>query len=377
MTSSTNFSSKTLVILFTLLVCFSVCSAAGDFVMSLPKDTPASQEKLLTAILPLSNLSGSPAPLSDIRQLIINSFRKRGLKILDEETLERFISRHRIRYLGGINSLMAQDFREETGAKAVLITSVDLYSERPPPKIAITSRLVSTGDDPTILWMDGVGLAGDDSVGLLGLSLIEDPHKLLKKAVLHLSASFGKYLSSERYVEDTQRKIVKFWPQVFYRSPIIDLGTKHTLAVVPFVNLSERKFAGEIMGFHFVRQLRVLQNLTILEPGVVRKALLQLRIIMDDGISFADTDALFSSLDADLILGGKIFDYQDYQGATGRPKVDFSALLIDRKSREVVWYSESHHRGDDGVFFFDWGKINTAQRLASEMVASALNTLVE
>jgi hypothetical protein len=33
--------------------------------------------------------------------------------------------------------------------------------------------------------------------------------------------------------------------------------------------------------------------------------------------------------------------------------------------------------GDEGVFFFDWGRINTAHKMASEMVASALETLAE
>ncbi len=131
------------------------------------------------------------------------------------------------------------------------------------------------------------------------------------------------------------------------------------------------------MALHFVRQLRTLENFTVIEPGIVREALLNYRIIMDDGISLAQTDLLFSKLNVDLILAGKVFDYQDYLGALGTAKVDFSVLLIEKQSREVVWAVESQSQGDDGVFFFDWGRINTAHRLASEMVAAALETLVE
>ena len=131
------------------------------------------------------------------------------------------------------------------------------------------------------------------------------------------------------------------------------------------------------MALHFVRQLSALENFRVIEPGIVRQALLQMRIIMEDGMSLADADALFSKLDADVILSGKIFDYQDYRGAAGKPKVDFSALLTEKQSREVVWACESRYEGDYGVFFFDWGKINTAHRMADEMVASALATLFE
>ncbi len=96
---------------------------------------------------------------------------------------------------------------------------------------------------------------------------------------------------------------------------------------------------------------------------------------MDDGISLADADAVFSRLDADLILTGKVLDYQDYQGPTGKPKVGFSALLIEKKSREVVWSCQSYHEGDEGVWFFDWGNVYTAHSLATEMIQLAVETI--
>ena len=98
---------------------------------------------------------------------------------------------------------------------------------------------------------------------------------------------------------------------------------------------------------------------------------------MYDGISLADTGALFSRLDADLILAGRVFDYQDYRGTAGKAIVGFSTLMIERKSREVVWSSNSYNTGDDGVFFFFLGRVNTAHAMASEMVLTAVETMVE
>ena len=377
MSFSTNFSSKAVLLLFTFLLCLSGCASTTDPAIRLLKDSAAIEKKLRIAVLPLSNLSSTPTPLKDIRQLLIESFKSQGLDILDEEVLERFIVKHRIRYVGGITRMTAQDFRWETGADAVLITSLELYSDISPPKIALTSRLVSTGNDPTILWMDGIGLAGDDSMGILELFLIENPQKLVRKAVRHLSTSLAEYFSAERYLKGGQREIVKFWPNVFYRSPIFEPGMKYTVAVIPFFNLSQRNSAGEIMALHFVKQLTALDNFTVIEPGVVRDALLQYRIIMDAGMSYAQTDLLASKLNVDLILTGKIFDYQDYKGFAGTAKVDFSTLLIEKKSREVIWASESRNEGDDGVFFFDWGQINTAHAMASEMVLTTVETLAE
>ena len=45
----------------------------------------------------------------------------------------------------------------------------------------------------------------------------------------------------------------------------------------------------------------------------------------------------------------------------GIPKVEFSTRVFDMKTRQIVWSSSSYNQGDDGVFFFNLGKVNTAQ----------------
>ena len=372
-----NFLGKAVSIFSLLILCLSGCGPATNRAVTAAADSSAVGEKLLIAVLPLQNLSAVPVPLRDLRQWLMNDLMAKGLNLLDDEALEKFMLKHRVRYLGGITKALARDLKWETGADAFLITSVELYSESPPPKIALTSRLVSSGNNPSILWMDGVGFAGDDSIGILELSLIEDPVKLSIKAVRKLSDSLAEHLSGGAYKIAGPGGSIRFWPNIFYRSPILEPELKHTVIVVPFLNLSGRKSAGEFMVGHFSRQLLSLENFTVIEPGMVRQVLLQMRMIMDDGLSLADARALFARLDANLILTGRVFDYQDYKGVTGRPVVTFSALMIESKSQEVVWSCESHRAGDDGVFFFDWGKINTAHRMASEMVLSALETLVE
>ena len=374
---SINFLCKPIICLFSLLVCSSACTVTKDSVTGATRDSAVLEQSLKIAVLPISNRSGTPAPLIEMKRLLTDSFKKQGLDILEDKVLEASMIKHRLRYVAGIDRATARELKWETGAEAVLITVLELYSEEPPPKIALASRLVSTGSDPTILWMDAVGLAGDDSIGILELSLIEDPQKLLNNAVQHLSVSLAEYLSAEKQRMPRPTPSIRFWPKVFYRSPVFDSETKYTVAVVPFFNASERQTAGEIIALQFVRQLRPFAHFSLVEPGIVREALLNYRIIMDDGLSMAQAGLLFDKLNVDLILTGKIFDYQDYRGSIGTPKVDFSSILLERKSQEVVWACESHHVGDDGVFFFDWGKVNTAHTLASEMVLSALETVVE
>jgi len=325
------------------------------------------QEKFSIAVFPVENLSGTMAPLRDIRELYISQLKRQGLPILDEETLEKFMTRNRIRYTGGINKAVAQGFKNETGVGGVLVTSLELYSEVNPPKIALTSRLVSTGDNPVILWIDGVGLAGDDSPGILGLGLIEDPKVLLEKAIGKISGSLENYLDKNSKSGKIIAAKKKFRPKVSYRSETFDPTSEYTVAVAPFLNFTWRKNAAEILELQFIKNLKKSGHFDVIEPGVVRQQLLALRIIIPEGISLANADALFPTLNADLILAGNVAEYGDYQGTFGKPKVNFFAQLIDKKSRSVVWSSVSQNEGDDGVFFFDRGKVNTAHVMASQM----------
>ena len=177
--------------------------------------------------------------------------------------------------------------------------------------------------------------------------------------------------------DDSPAPRSKHRPKVIFRSPVLDPDVPHKVAVMPFFNLSERNFAGEIMALHFVRQLRARENFNVIEPGIVRHALLRGRVIMGGGISLADAGLISNLLEADLILSGKIMDYQDFQGLAANPKVDFSAEIFEKKSREVVWAALGYNQGDDGVFFFDWGRVNTAYAMATQMVQLAVEEMVE
>ncbi len=317
------------------------------------------------------------APLRDIRGLFIKQLKARGFDVLGDETLEKFMERNRIRYTGGVDKALAQAFKEETGTGGVLITSLELYSEMNPPKIALTSRLVSTGDRPAILWIDGVGLSGDDSPGILGLGLIEDPRLLLEKAVAKLTGSLAAYLDRKSESKSIKGVKGKYRPKIIYRSDVFDPSQKYAVAVVPFLNLSGRKNAGQILELEFIRSLKTFEQFDVIEPGMVRQQLLALRMITPEGISLANADALFATLNVDLILAANVNEYLDYQGGFGKPIVDFYVQLIERKSRSVVWSSVSHNEGDDGVFFFDRGRVNTAHAMASQMTQWVGERIVE
>lgn len=332
------------------------------------KESPAvNEERIRIAVFPVENLSGTVAPLKEIRQTFIEKLGSVGVDVLDEETFEKFMAKYRIRYTGGVSTEIAKAFKQDINVSGVLITSLELYSDVNPPKISLISRLVSTGGNPSILWMDGVGLAGDDSRGFLDLGLIEDPKALLNKGMKVMFDSMKRYLSKRSEGGGGYSVKRKFRPHISYRSPSFDPNRKYTVAIAPFFNYSLRKYAGDILVLHFAKELKRFDRFDVIEMGAVRQAFLEMRIILDQGVSLVNADSIAGLLNVDLILAGDVTDYEDYQGVWGKPKVSFSAQIIERKSREVVWSSNSHNEGDEGVFFFDLGRVNTASVMVSQM----------
>ncbi len=328
---------------------------------------PPAAPRSRIAVFPVENLSASAAPLREIRGRLVERLRAEGFSVLDDTSLDQVMTRHRVRYTGGVDSEVALALKREAAVEAILIPSLELFDETAPPKVAMFSRLVSTGDNPTVLWIDGVGLAGDDAPGVLGLGLVDDPTVLLARAVDALVDSLVRDGSATADAARERAGPRKFRPKLVYRSDALGPERKYSVAVAPFFNKTDRKFAGEIIALHMIRNLMRFENFDIVEPGIVRQELLRFRIIMTDGVSLPETDTILNAVNADLVLNGEVLDYRDYRGPDGVARVDFSVLFIERRTRKVVYSSYSHNQGDDGVFFFDWGRVNTAHAMASHM----------
>jgi hypothetical protein len=97
---------------------------------------------------------------------------------------------------------------------------------------------------------------------------------------------------------------------------------------------------------------------------------------MAAGPSLAIADVLTdeTSLNVDLVLSGKVFDYQ---GEIGTAKVDFSAQMTEKQSREIVFIARNYGAGDDGVYFYDVGRVRSAHDLTEKMTRTSLQLLLE
>jgi hypothetical protein len=193
--------------------------------------------ELPIAVLPIENLSGVSAPAGEIRNFLIERLQSEEMIVLGDRSLDTFMARHRMRFVGGIDGEIGRAMVEETGAQAVLLTSLELYYDKRPPRIALTARMVSTGMRPEILWVESAGFSGDESPGLLDLGLIEDPEELLQETLLSISNSLTDFLSGDGFVAG-ERIRRKFRPKAAYRSAL--LGNNLREIPVAFSHQSSR-----------------------------------------------------------------------------------------------------------------------------------------
>ncbi|OGR00375.1 MAG: hypothetical protein A2505_08625 [Deltaproteobacteria bacterium RIFOXYD12_FULL_55_16] len=326
------------------------------------------------AVLPFVNLSAAPAPLKEIRQKLLELLRDQGMNLLEEKELLALMKRHRMRSTAGLTTELGEAFLKEAGVTGVLITQLTQYQTYFPPKFALTSRLVTTGEKPMVGWADSLIMTGDAQRGLLDLKLIRDFNQLYGPGLARLATSLSR--SFEEQANGNERKFLN--PRSFYRAPALAQQDRPlTVAILPFINQSQNRFASDLIALDFLRHLSAENKFQVLDPGLLEEQLLGYRIIMPYGTSLDTADMLFNFLDVDLLLAGKILEYEEASGVNAVPRVHFTAQIIQRQNHELVWSSISSNYGDEGVYFFDFGLIKTARELASRMVRSTVRQMAQ
>jgi len=326
-------------------------------------------ERPRVAIFPVQNLTGSRAPVKELTQALRATLEARGVPLAAEDEVELAEVRHRIRYAAGLDREGAKALRDEASVGAVLITSLELLSERTPPSVAIVSRLVSTADTPKILWMDQVALSGHDAPGLLKLGEVEALPPLQERALGMLTTSLlgGPSASCGR---DT-----RFAPRLFFRSADMDDTDRWSIAILPFVDDSGRRDAGDLIALEILRQLVASRAFEVVEPGVTRRVLLDDRIILEGGVSVDAAMAVRERLGADLIVAGSVLEYADAHLRSGVPAAQFSLYVLDGRNERIIWSSSSRGQGDAGVLWFGIGRVNDTPALACRMAREAVERM--
>jgi hypothetical protein len=326
------------------------------------------------ALLPVYSLAGGGFVAGTVLAEVGAALARAGVEIVDAAAVDEFLTARRIRFTGGIDADAAAEARDALGVDALLITTVQRYAEVPVPQFSMTLRLVSAAKDPEILWTDAVSLAGDDAPGLLGLGRVTDLQKLQALGIGRCARSLEAFLrGARRPASACQEGGVA--PRIAFRSERLDEKDRFTVAVLPFVNDTDRRDAGDLVALEVLRQLTSSGRFRVFEPGVVRRQLLGLRVVQEEGVSLEEARLLTQSLGADLVIAGRVFAYFENPSAFEAPTAEFTVTAIHRGDKQTFWQSSSYARGDAGLHLFGLGKVATTGTLTCRMAAAVASRM--
>lgn len=344
---------------------------------ALAREVPSRVEGRV-ALFPLANFSGILVDAGPVEARLRRALSAAGLELVPSEGLEALFERHRVRHTAGVDRDLARALREEARVSAVLLTSLDLLDEGVTPRAALSARLITAEDDPAVLWMDFVDLVGDDRPGAFGLGVIREPDVLASNAVSELADGLRKYLEDPTRSGSTGRAARRHRPRTLWVSPDATRGRDPVrVAVVPFTNVTDRRQAGDLVQLLLVRALASEPEVRVLEPGVVRRFLLDRRIIPARGVSLAQADSFREALRVDWVVSGNVLGFEDGGGGGVPPaRAAFSVTVLDARRREVVASAFSGAGGSDGLVLFGHGRIRTASGVAKELASSVVREIL-
>jgi len=298
------------------------------------------------ALFPFENLSEDKNALTSVMPLMKLRLEAKAVEVLDEEKLNNFLLRERIRSTGYVSRDVARRLREELNVKAVLVGSVNSFFTGEAPRIGLSARLVSSSDG-SILWANHSSASGDDFTTILGLGRVTAMDELSLRVVDKLFDSF-RTAPADKEMESTYR-----------------------IAVMPFQNSSEVKGAGLIATYIFILELFKDKKFIPVEYGEVRRLVVDLRLREKGELDFKRTESISESSHVDGILVGTVDIFEEKDG-NAPPEAEISARLIDARRDKILWCDSFGSKGDNDIVVLDWGRINTAEDVAHKVVSKLL-----
>lgn len=146
------------------------------------------------------------------------------------------------------------------------------------------------------------------------------------------------------------------------------------VAVIPFYNNTTAKTAGKVVTNCFVEELLNSKDIEVEFPGNVRKLLVEERIIIRKGIGSGQIRLIGKRLNVDAVIIGRVTEYGGDDGS-GSPVVSVNARIIHTDTSSILWMGQNKRTGDDYIKVFDIGRIDSAPKLARNVVRELILTI--
>lgn len=295
------------------------------------------------ALLPFENFSGDKSALDHIMPSIRSRLESKGFSVADDARVDAFLLKERIRSTGHIAREAAQKMGQEMDVVCIMVGSVNSFAGGSNPVVGLSARVVRTSDG-SIVWANHASFTGEDFTKVLELGTIREIEKLAEKTVDALLNPLS-VVAPEKEKESAYR-----------------------IAVMPFDNDSGRDYAGMIATYLFISQLFKNRKFDPAEFGEVRRLMVDMRIRGKGELDRRNSHSITETAGVDGVVVGAVESYREERGNMP-PEASICARLIDARKNRIVWSDCREWRGDDGIVVLDWGRLRSADAVASKAIS--------
>ncbi len=163
----------------------------------------------------------------------------------------------------------------------------------------------------------------------------------------------------------------------YHLSEDVDLSFIKKVAVMPFDNMTNEKFAGDIIRHLIITELLATGLVDVSVPGEVVKAMKRLKIKSVSSLTAAEIKKIAKSIKVQAIVLGSVEQYGEVQaGNITVPEVTISLMMADAATGSIIW-SVTKTRGGATFLARHFGaKSETLSETVLNIVRESLQTLV-
>jgi hypothetical protein len=269
--------------------------------------------------------------------------------------IERELRKYRIRSTATIGQNDAAKLAGAMGIDYFMLGSIDIFMAGAVPEAAISMRAVDPGD-MSVIWAVSVAANGHDYVKMLGLgrvsSMEELAQRLVKEALFNLESGLNLQAADRQANQSKPRH-----------------------ALVIFDNLSDNKFAGDIITMIAISDLAA-NKIRILEPGAALELFRQNGEFPRGEIDKNLLRQLYDKFGVARVITGSVDLLRtSNEGGEATPEVELGGRYLDAATGKVLAASEVDRRGTDSETLFKLGITYSLGRLARDATHTFLEKL--
>jgi len=337
------------------LVAFLFCSGAITAELSATDAIEALTGKTV-AVLPFANYTGTSHAVTTIVPMIYKELSQSGIDYITSTDLRPTLRQYRIRSVGKIGSADAHSIRESTGATVLLAGSFDVYREEGNPDVAISLRLIDV-EHMKIMAAVSIAATGEDFAGLFGVGRLSSAEKVAQRLVEKLFKQLRKDLemASRRHQDEK---------------------AGHRLAVVTFDNITDTRYAGEIVSGILVSGL-VQDGFEVLEPGLVDELMLRDQIVLRGEIRLQLLRELADQYNLDFLITGRVEGFSPQRGSVEEthPEFEFGARQLDASTGKILATYDGNTSGADSETILGLGRCHSLGELVARSFKGLRKTI--